>query len=200
MSMSPQVKKRKPNKYWPREVEELRKVVLECDLTEETKWGQPAFTFDGKNICVIGELKKAAVLGFFKGALLDDTHHILDKPGKSTQSARYIGFTSVAEINKLKPVLKKYIYKAIEIEEKGLKVEFKKDLEPAPEELLEKFRKMPKLKEAFYSLTPGRQRAYIIYFSQAKQAATRIARIDKYTKQILDGVGLNDHLLTRAIR
>lgn len=177
---------------WAKEVEELRKIILECDLVEVVKWGQPCFTFNGKNIVIIGELKDKAVLGFFKGVLLTDPKKILVAQGKGTQSARSIFFTSVAEINKLKPVLKKYIYEAIEIEESGRKVEFKKDLEQPPEELLAAFRKNPKLKSAFYELTPGRQRAYIILFSQPKQPATRVSRIEKYTKQIIDGIGLND--------
>ena len=170
----------------------LRRIILECDLKEETKWGQPCFTYEGKNIIIIGELKGYAVAGFFKGALMKDPKKILFAQGKSTQAARSVKFESVADVTKLGATLKKYIYEAIGIEESGNKVEFKKDLEPAPEELLSAFKKNPKLKTAFYALTPGRQRAYIIHFSQAKQSKTREDRIQKYKKQILDGVGLND--------
>lgn len=173
--------------------EALRKVILGCDLVEEVKWSQPCFTYEGKNIVIMGELKDYAVLGFFKGALMKDPKKVLFAQGKSTQAARSMKFTTVAEVTKLKSVLKNYIYEAVEIEESGEKVEFKKDLEPAPEELLAAFKKNPKLKAAFYDLTPGRQRAYIIHFSQPKQSATRESRIEKYTKQILNGTGLKDH-------
>lgn len=173
-------------------VNALREVILECDLREEVKWGQPCFTYEGKNIVIVGELKDYAVAGFFKGALLKDPGKILFAQGKSTQSARSVKFESLADVVKLRSTLKKYIYEAIEIEESGKKVEFKKDPEPAPQELLAAFKKDPKLKAAFYALTPGRQRAYIIHFSQAKQSKTREERIEKYRKQIMDGVGLND--------
>jgi uncharacterized protein YdeI (YjbR/CyaY-like superfamily) len=179
-------------KTWGKELAQLRKIILECDLTEEIKWGQPCYSYEGKNIAIIGELKDKAVIGFFKGVLLKDPKKLLVAQGKSTQSARSIFFTSVAEINKVKTVLKQYIYEAIALEESGKKVEFKKDLEPPPDELLAAFKKDPKLKAAFYELTPGRQRAYVIHFSQPKQPATREARIEKYKTQILNGIGLND--------
>ncbi len=184
-------------RLWRKELEQLRKILLECDLNEELKWGQPCYTFNGKNIAIIGELKAHCVIGFFKGALLKDPKKILVVQGKSTQAARSIFFHSVEEVTKLKKVLKEYIYEAIEIEESGKKVEFKKDLEPPPAELLEKFKKDPKLKTAFYNLTPGRQRAYIIHFSQPKQSETRVARIEKYTSNILAGIGINDQYLSK---
>jgi uncharacterized protein YdeI (YjbR/CyaY-like superfamily) len=178
---------------WRKELEQLREIILECDLVEEMKWGQPCYSFNKKNICIIGELKNCAVMGFFKGALLKDTKGILLKPGENTRSARSIEFTGVKEITKLRSTLKSYIYEAIEIEEAGLKVEppKSKDLD-IPEELETRFNRNAAFKKAFYALTPGRQRAYVLHFSSAKQPATREARIEKYTPQIMDGVGLND--------
>ena len=183
---------------WKKELEELRSVILECDLVEELKWGQPCYSYNKKNICIIGELKDCCVVGFFKGALLKDPKKVLTKPGENTRSARSIEFTSVKEITKLKKTLKDYIYEAIEIEEAGLKVEppKSKDLD-LPEELQNAFRKNAALKNAFYALTPGRQRGYVIYISGAKQSETRTARIEKYTQQIIEGVGINDEYLAR---
>jgi uncharacterized protein YdeI (YjbR/CyaY-like superfamily) len=173
------------------ELEQLRKIILECDLNEELKWGQPCYTFNGNNIVIIGELKDHAVIGFFKGSLLSDPENVLVAPGKNTRSARSIYFTNVKELTKLRSVIKQYIYEAIEIEEVGLKPEFKRS-EPTPEELEVSFKKNPKLKTAFFNLTPGRQRGYILYFTQAKQSKTRQARIEKYLRKILDGLGMLD--------
>ncbi|ANB57530.1 bacteriocin-protection, YdeI/OmpD-Associated family protein [Anoxybacillus sp. B7M1] len=177
---------------WPKELEELRTIVLGCGLTEEVKWGIPCYTFQKSNVVTISAFNEYCALSFFKGALLKDDHHILEKPGENTQAARRIRFTNIQEIAELEPVLKAYINEAIEIEKAGLKVDFKKNPEPIPEELQKKFDEIPALKTAFGSLTPGRQRAYILYFSGAKQSKTRESRIEKYIQHILNGKGLND--------
>jgi uncharacterized protein YdeI (YjbR/CyaY-like superfamily) len=182
---------------WKKELEELRSIILECDLVEDVKWSQPCYSFNKKNICIIGELQDCAVVGFFKGALMKDPKGILKKPGENTQAARSIEFTSVKEIAKLKSTLKSYIYEAVEIEEKGLKVDFKKDSPGIPEELEKKFAKNAALKKAFFELTPGRQRGYLLYFTSAKQPKTREDRIDKYTPQIMKGIGMNEEYTAR---
>jgi uncharacterized protein YdeI (YjbR/CyaY-like superfamily) len=157
------------------------------------KWYQACYTYDNNNIVILGELKDCCVLGFFKGVLLKDTHQILSQPGKNTQSARTLRFTSVKEIEKMEPIIKAYIYEAIEVERAGLKVDFKKSTDfELPIELKDKFKKNAALKTAFNALTPGRQRAYLLYFSAPKQSKTRESRIEKYEKQILNGKGLND--------
>ena len=176
---------------WREELEMLRQIVLETGLTEEIKWGAPVYTHKGKNIVSVGALKESANIGFFKGVLLTDKHKILQQQG-NLQSDRIIKFTNVKDIEKVKDVLKEYVLEAIEIEESGKKVEFKKNPEPIPDELLEAFEKDPAFKKAFYALTAGRQRGYIIHFSQPKQSQTRIGRIEKYKEQIFNGIGLND--------
>ena len=177
---------------WQNELKQLRKIVLDCGLTEELKWGVPCYTFKQKNILVVGALKQCCSISFFKGALLKDTDGILEKPGENSQAARLIKFTDVREIAAIESILKAYIYEAVEVEKAGLKVHFKKNPEPIPAELQEKLDEDPVLKAAFEALTPGRQRGYIIYFSQPKQSRTRVSRIEKYIPQILDGVGLHD--------
>ena len=177
---------------WQKELKLLRTIVLECGLTEELKWGVPCYTFQNSNVSIVAAFKEYCSLSFFKGALLNDAHKILVKPGENTQSDRLIRFTNVQEIMELEPVLKAYIYEAIEVEKAGLKVSFKKEPEPIPDELQRKLDKNPALKTAFEALTPGRQRAYIIYFSAPKQSKTREARIEKYIPQILEGIGLHD--------
>lgn len=178
---------------WQEELKMLRAIVLGCGLTEELKWYQPVYTFENSNVLIISGFKEYCVLSFFKGALLKDAHGILKKPGENTQSARTIHFTNVGEIVKLKPALKAYIKEAIEAERAGLKVKFKKITEhKMPEELKKKLNAMPGLKMAFRALTPGRQRAYMLHFSQPKQSKTRESRIEKCVRQILDGKGLND--------
>jgi uncharacterized protein YdeI (YjbR/CyaY-like superfamily) len=177
---------------WEKELEALRTIILDCGLTEELKWGVPCYTYLKANVVIIGELKDSCALSFFKGALLQDTNCILIKPGQNTQSARTIHFTNLRDITKLASVLRSYIYEAIEIEKAGLKMNFKKNPEPLPEELQTRFNEIPDLKKAFYSLTPGRQRGYILYFSAPKHAKTRTTRIEKCEKQILKGKGLND--------
>jgi len=176
---------------WREELEMLRQIVLETGLTEEIKWGAPVYTHKGKNIVSVGALKESANIGFFKGVLLTDKNKILQQQG-NLQSDRIIKFTNVKDIEKVKDVLKEYVLEAIEIEESGKKVEFKKNPEPIPNELLEAFEQDPAFKKAFYALTAGRQRGYIIHFSQPKQSQTRIGRIEKYKEQIFNGIGLND--------
>ena len=176
---------------WVEELKLLRQIVLETGLTEEIKWGVPVYTHNGKNVVTINALKESANIGFFKGILLTDNHKILQQQG-NLQSDRIIKFTNSADIEKLKSALKDYILEAIEIEKSGKKVEFKKNPEPIPKELTQAFENDPAFKKAFYALTTGRQRSYIIHFSQPKQAQTRIGRIEKYKEQIYNGIGLND--------
>ncbi|WP_078592647.1 YdeI/OmpD-associated family protein [Evansella clarkii] len=180
-------------KKWKSEFEKLRQIVLDCGLTEEFKWMHPCYTLDGKNIVLIHGFKEYCALLFHKGALLKDPNHILIQQTENTQSARQIRFTNVQEIMDMETILKTYIHNAIEAEKAGLEVEFKKTSEyTVPEELQSKFEEIPELKSAFESLTPGRQRAYLFYFSGAKQSKTRYSRVEKYMQKILDGKGLND--------
>lgn len=182
----------KPEK-WQNEIKKLRSIALNCNLTEELKWGCPCYTFEGSNIVLIHVFKEYCAYLFFKGALLQDADGILVQQTKNVQSARQARFTSVEEISDKEPLLKAYIYEAIEVEKAGLKVELKKTSEfSMPEEFQEKLAENRNLKEAFESLTPGRQRAYLLYFSQPKQSKTREARIEKSMQPILDGKGLND--------
>ncbi|MDX9881788.1 MAG: DUF1801 domain-containing protein [Prolixibacteraceae bacterium] len=177
---------------WREELEMLRQIVLECGLTEKIKWGVPCYTSDNKNIAIVSAFKNYASLSFFKGALLKDPYKILQQQGENSQSARLIKFTNPDQIIEQQEKLKEYILEAVEIEKSGVKSELKKNPEAIPDELLQTFEKDPALEKAFYSLTSGRQRGYIIYFSQPKQSQTRINRIEKYKQQILNGVGLND--------
>lgn len=180
-------------KKWKEESEKLRKIILDCELTEEFKWMHPCYTFNKKNIVLIHGFKEYCALLFHKGALLKDTHGILIQQTENVQAARQIRFTNVQEIDEMETILKAYIYEAIEVEKAGLEVNFKKNTEYiVPEELQNKFDEIPALKTAFEALTPGRQRAYILYFSAAKQSKTRESRVDKYMQQILNGKGLND--------
>jgi len=181
------------SKKWQEELEKLRNVVLDCQLTEELKWGVPCYTFQKSNIVLIHAFKEYCALLFFKGALLNDADGILIQQTKNVQAGRQIRFTNVREIVKMKPILKAYIYEAIEVEKAGLKVNFKKTTEfKIPEEFQNKLDEIPALKTAFYALTPGRQRAYILHFSQPKQSKTRESRVEKCMQQILNGKGLND--------
>ncbi|MFJ7406274.1 MULTISPECIES: YdeI family protein [unclassified Lysinibacillus] len=180
-------------KTWKAEYEALRNIVLDSGLTEEFKWMHPCYTLENKNIVLIHGFKEYCALLFHKGALLKDTKGILIQQTENVQAARQIRFTNVQQIIEMESDLKAYIKQAIEVEKAGLEVEFKKNNDfDMPEELQAKFKELPALKLAFEALTPGRQRAYIYYFSQAKQAKTRVSRIEKYTQQILDGKGLND--------
>jgi uncharacterized protein YdeI (YjbR/CyaY-like superfamily) len=178
---------------WHDEYEQLRMIALDIGLKEELKWGCPCYSDDKKNIVLIHGFKDYCAVLFFKGALLKDPKGILIQQTKNVQSARQVRFTNVKEIVKLAPTLKKYIKEAIQVEKAGLKVPLKKTTDYAvPQEFRMKLDKMPALKRAFAALTPGRQRAYIFYFSQPKQAKTREARVEKYLQQILSGKGLDD--------
>ena len=180
-------------KQWHKELEQLRSIVLDCGLTEELKWGVPCYTFENRNIVLIHVFKEYCALLFFKGALLNDTNGILVQQTENVQAGRQIRFTNAREIAKMKAILKAYIYEAIEVEKAGLKVSFKKSSELIfPEEFQKKLDKIPALKAAFDALTPGRQRAYNLYFSAPKQSKTRESRVEKCMKQILNGKGLND--------
>jgi uncharacterized protein YdeI (YjbR/CyaY-like superfamily) len=182
-------------KKWRKEIEKLRTIILGCELTEELKWGKPFYTFQKSNVLVIWGFKEHCALGFCKGALLKDANGILIKPGENTQAVRKIRFTDIREIIEMETILKAYIYEAIEVEKAGLKVNYKKTSEfIIPEEFKKKLGESPALKTAFDALTPGRQRGYILYFSAPKQSKTRESRIEKWTRQILDGRGLNDHV------
>jgi uncharacterized protein YdeI (YjbR/CyaY-like superfamily) len=180
-------------KKWQKEIEKLRMITLDCGLDEELKWGVPCYTFQKSNIVLIHVFKEYCAVLFFKGALLNDTNGILVQQTKNVQAARQVRFANVREIVKMERVLKTYIYEAIEVEKAGLKVKLKKTAAYSiPEEFQKKLTKMPALKTAFEALTPGRQRGYLLYFSAPKQSKTRESRIEKYTKQILRGKGLND--------
>ncbi|MCZ8495718.1 YdeI/OmpD-associated family protein [Priestia megaterium] len=180
-------------KKWKEEYETLRKIVLDCELSEDYKWMNPCYTFEKKNIVLIHGFKEYCALLFPKGALLQDSHGILIQQTENVQGARQIRFANVQEIVEKEAILKAYIYEAIEVEKAGLKVKAKKPEELIiPEELQHKFDEIPALKDAFTTLTPGRQRAYILHFSAAKQSKTRESRIEKCIPNILNGKGLND--------
>jgi uncharacterized protein YdeI (YjbR/CyaY-like superfamily) len=177
-------------KKWQEEMTKLRRISLDSGLTEELKWGKPCYTFQTSNIVIIQGFKEFCALLFCKGALLKDPNGILKKFG--WQAARRIPFSDVREIVEMEPILKVYIHEAIEAEKAGLKVDYKKNPEPIPEELQNKLDEIPALKTAFDALTPGRQRGYILYFSGAKQSKTRASRVKKCMPQILKGKGLNE--------
>jgi uncharacterized protein YdeI (YjbR/CyaY-like superfamily) len=178
---------------WQEELKKLRMIILECGLTEELKWRAPCYTFQKSNIVLIQGFKGYLALLFFKGALLKDANGILIKPGENTQAGRQIRFSNVREIIGMKSILKAYIYEAIEVEKAGLKVNLKKNTELLiPEEFQNKLDEIPALKSAFEALTPGRQRAYNLYFSAPGQSKTRESRVEKCLQQILNGKGLND--------
>ncbi|MGE7760360.1 YdeI/OmpD-associated family protein [Peribacillus sp. NPDC097895] len=180
-------------KNWKEEYEKLRNIVLDCELTEEFKWMHPCYTFEKKNIVLIHGFKEYCALLFHKGALLQDANGILIQQTENVQSARQIRFTNVQEIVEMETILKAYIHEAIEVEKAGLEVEFKKTTDfIIPEEFQNKLDEIPALKNAFEALTPGRQRAYIRYFSEPKQSKTRVSRVEKYIQEILNGKGLND--------
>ena len=176
-----------------KELELLRSIVLDCGLIEELKWGTPCYMFQKNNIILLGAFKDSCIISFLKGALLSDTENLLMKAGENTQAARIIKFTNVKDIVKIKSILKTYIFEAVEIEKAGLKVEPKKHSEyNVPDELKNQFKQKPDFKKAFEALTPGRQRGYLLYFSDSKQSKTREARIEKYTQRIMSGKGIND--------
>lgn len=178
---------------WQSEIKQLRILLLDCGLTEEFKWRTPCYSFQGNNVVIIGCFKNYCTLSFFKGTLLQDNHRVLCKPGENSQAVRFFKFTHLEEITEQKPTIKAYIYEAIEIEKAGLKVPFKSNTElELVAELQMALDKNPVLKMAFNALTPGRQRAYNLYFSEAKQSKTRETRIEKYIPRILNGKGIND--------
>ena len=178
---------------WKEETILLREICLECGLEEDFKWMYPCYTYQGKNIVLIHGFKDYCVLLFHKGVLLKDANHILVQQTENVQSARQIRFTNSQEIIDIKPIIKAYVFEAIEVEKAGLKVNMKKTFEyEIPSELEEAFKSNPKLATAFNELTPGRQRGYLLYFSQAKQSKTRMSRIEKSFAKILKGKGYND--------
>jgi uncharacterized protein YdeI (YjbR/CyaY-like superfamily) len=180
-------------KKWQKETDNLRKIVLNCDLAEELKWGKPCFTYQKKNVAIVIPLRDACALSFFKGVLLKDPKHILQKIGEHTQAGRWIKFTSPKEISVLQPTLRSYIYEAIQVEESRRKVPLKKASEyVVPEELQVRLNAAPELKAAFEALTPGRRKSYIFHVSGAKQAKTRAARAEKCVPMILSGRGFNE--------
>jgi len=178
---------------WQAELEKLRTIVLDCPLTEELKWGVPCYTYQKSNVLLIHVFKAYCAILFVKGALLKDEHAILVQQTENVQAARQARFTNLQEIIELEPILKAYIDEAIEVEKAGLEVNFKKTEEfSIPDEFQHKLDEFPALDTAFYALTPGRQRAYLLYFSAPKQSKTRTARIEKCIQPILNGKGLND--------
>jgi uncharacterized protein YdeI (YjbR/CyaY-like superfamily) len=180
-------------KQWQAEIARLREILLACDLGEELKWGKPTYTVDGTNVVLIMPLKETCTLLFMKGALLKDPKGLLVQPGENSQSARQMRFTSAAEITKLKATIKSYLEEAIGVEQAGLKVAFKKSAELVyPKEFQDRLDRNSALREAFFALTPGRQRQYHLHFTGAKQSATRESRVEKAIPLILDGMGLND--------
>jgi uncharacterized protein YdeI (YjbR/CyaY-like superfamily) len=180
-------------KKWQKEMDALRKIALACDLTEELKWAKPCFTYQTRNVAIIIPLKEVCAFLFFKGALLKDPEHILQKIGEHTQAGRWVRFTSSREISALKPTLRRYIDDAIQLQKSGRKVPLKKASEYViPEELQDKLNASPKVKAAFEALTPGRRRSYIFHVSGAKQPKTRVARAQKCVPMILSGRGFNE--------
>jgi uncharacterized protein YdeI (YjbR/CyaY-like superfamily) len=178
---------------WKQEFELLRRIILDCGLTEELKWGVPCYTFEKKNLVLIHGFKEYCAILFVKGALLKDTEGILIQQTENVQAARQIRFTNARDILEMEAVLKAYLNESIQAEIAGLKVNYKKVTEfSMPEELISTLEEVTGLQEAFEALTPGRQRAYILYFSAPKQSKTRAARVEKYIEQILNGKGLHD--------
>lgn len=178
---------------WKDEVNQLRRIVLDCNLVEVVKWGVPCYTFQNKNILLFHAFKEYCAIGFFKGSLLQDPEQILSQPGENSQAGRQIRFKSNKEISALEQIIKAYIFEAIEVERAGLKVQMKTTSEYAmPDEFVDELKKSQELKKAFEALTPGRQRGYLLHFSSAKQSETRTQRIDKCKSKILAGKGFND--------
>jgi uncharacterized protein YdeI (YjbR/CyaY-like superfamily) len=179
-------------KKWPVELEALREIALESGLEEEVKWSMPCYTSDGKNILIVSAFKNYASISFFKGSLLKDSNKLLVKQGENSHEGRVAKFTSIDEIEKVRPHLKAYIQEAIDIEKKGLKVEKPTTELVYPEELIAKMEEDASFKRAFESLTPGRQKGYIFYFNQPKKSQTRVSRIEKSAAKIFEGKGWND--------
>lgn len=186
-------------KQWHDEQSELRRIILDCQLVEELKWKHPCYTFNGGNVILLGGFKEYCVISFIKGTLLKDENGILTQQGENNQSVRVVKFTSVKEILELEPILKSYIYEAIEVEKAGLKVAYKKvDDFDVPEELQAKFKSDKEYKEAFEALTPGRQKGFLLHFSGAKQSATRVSRIEASIERVFKGKGINDCICGRS--
>jgi uncharacterized protein YdeI (YjbR/CyaY-like superfamily) len=178
---------------WQKEIEQLRTIILDCGLEEVLKWGCPCYQYEGKNVVLIHVFKEYCALLFFKGALMSDPEGILIQQTENVQAARQVRFTNLKDVTRQKRILKSYVYEAIEIEKAGLKVPLKKTKEYLiPEEFQTKLDKRPALKKAFETLTPGRQRAYLLHFSSAKQSTTRESRIEKSIPQIMNGKGLDE--------
>lgn len=192
--MNPSVDEHLRNsKKWSKELSLLQEILLECGLTEEFKWRQPCYLFGVTNVCILGSYKEFCSLAFFKGVLLNDAEQLMVSPGVNSQSVKMFKFQSSEEIRELRHLIKSTVFEAIEIEKAGLKVEKDQNNKPQiPEELTAQMEKDPVLKSAFESLTPGRQRAYLIFFEEAKQSKTKVARIEKYIPRILKGKGMND--------
>lgn len=177
---------------WVEEMKQLRLICLDCGLTEALKWGKPCYSFQDSNIAIIQPFKESCALMFFKGVLLEDPEDVLEKPGENSRIARRIRSTGVREIIEMESILKAYIREAIEAEKAGLEVDLEEKQEPVPEEFQKKLDENPDLKAAFEALTPGRQRGYILYFSDAKQSKTRERRVEKHVDKILQGKGLRE--------
>ncbi len=177
---------------WTDILEFLRQLLLETELQEERKWGMPTYTLNGKNVVILGVFKESCVLSFLKGGLLEDPYQILERPGPNSQEGRFIRFTLLSRAQEIEDKIKEYILQAIEVERSGKKASAKPAIPVLPEELLQKFEEHPGLEAAFFALTPGRQRGYVIHFSEAKQSATRLNRIEKYLPKIFAGKGVMD--------
>ena len=179
---------------WKLELQALRQIALNSGLTEELKWKQPCYTLEGKNIIIVSAFKESCIINFMKGALLKDTKGILEMPGENSNSARFIRFTNIERVLELQETILDYIKEAIEIEKSGKKIISKKVEEyPIPDELIKEFESDIVFKNAFYSLTPGRQKSYLIFYSAAKQSATRTSRILKSKEAIFNGKGMNEY-------
>lgn len=177
---------------WRQELTILRDIVNDSELIEEIKWGVPCYSINGKNVLTLTAFKEFACISFFKGVLIEDIGNLLIKPGERSQSARYLKFTNIEQITSSVELIKNYINQAIEIEKSGKTVVFSEGDEPIPMELEQKFDENPQLRQAFESLTKGKQRAYLIYFSQVKSSESKLSRINKCEQKILNGEGLND--------
>ncbi len=178
--------------FWREEMKHLRRIILNCGLTEESKWGMPTYSFQKNNILMLAAFKDYCFISFFKGSLLLDSYRVLKLPGENSQAARLLKFTNVTEVLELEAIIKAYIYEAIEIEKAGLKVEFKKDLEPIPVEFQLRLDENIELKTAFEALTPSKKRGYLLHFSGTAQSKTRESRIEKCIPSILGGKGFNE--------
>lgn len=177
---------------WTAILEFLRQLILETGLQEERKWGMPTYTLNGKNVVILAVFKESCVLSFLKGGMLEDPYSILERPGPNSQKGRFIRFTQLAKAQELKAEIKKYLLQAIEVEQSGKKSSPKPSSQELPDELLQKFVEHPGLETAFFALTPGRQRGYLIHFADAKQSTTRLNRIEKFLPKILVGKGMMD--------